>query len=176
MKTIKLTESELKDIVTKVILEQGLMASAANAVNSVKNFITGNEPTAPSQTGNDRIANLASVMRDVRTKQMPQQVIISSNPKLSGMLWNDYVNTYKITKQEIEQAKALLTKIGGAQPTTKSTVVNKTGGGAPGVVNKTGGGVPGNGNTGIPKKTTTTPQQGIPTKKTDDLSIQQGIS
>jgi len=167
MKTIKLTESELKDIVAKVILEQGLMASAANAVNSVKNFITGNEPTAPSQTGNDRIANLASVMRDVRTKQMPQQVIVSSNPKLSGMLWNDYVNTYKITKQEIEQAKALLTKIGGAQPqtrpTTKSTVVNKTGGGAPG-----------NGNTGIPKKTTTTPQQGIPTKTT--TTAQQGIS
>jgi hypothetical protein len=89
-------------------------------------------------TGNDRISNLANMMRNLSVKQVPQQVIVAPGSQLNGMLWTDYLKQFKITKQELDQAKALMSKLGvnpqsqkpgpGAvksTPTTKGTTPQK---------------------------------------------------
>jgi hypothetical protein len=88
-----------------------------------------------SQTGNDRISNLAGIMRTIQTKQVPQQVIVNPSSKVNNMSWNDYVTKFKITPQEIDQANALLTKMGqtspikGSTPSTPTSGSTATGGG-----------------------------------------------
>ena len=77
-------------------------------------------------TGNDRIANLANMMRSLQTKQVPQKVIVAPGSKLNGMLWTDYLKQFNITKQELSQANALLSKLGAnpgpvAKPTNAAT-------------------------------------------------------
>ena len=82
-------------------------------------------------TGNDRISNLANMMRNLSVKQVPQKVIVAPGSQLNGMLWNDYLKQFKITKQELDQAKALMSKLGvtpqsqkpgpGAKPTPATT-------------------------------------------------------
>lgn len=74
-----------------------------------------------SQTGNDRISNLAGIMRTIQTKQVPQQVIVNPSSRVNNMSWNDYVTKFKITPQEIDQANALLTKMGQTSPIKGST-------------------------------------------------------
>ena len=96
----KLTESDLKRLTKKVIEEQGLLGGGAK----------------PNQTGNDRIANIASIMQSTRTVNKPTQVIVSQNPKLNGMTLQKYFQVFKVTPQEFQQAKALITKLGGQQP------------------------------------------------------------
>jgi hypothetical protein len=89
-------------------------------------------------TGNDRISNLANMMRNLQTKQVPQKVIVAPGSQLNGMLWTDYLKQFKITKQELAQANALMSKLGvnpqsqkpgpGAvksTPTTKGTTPQK---------------------------------------------------
>jgi hypothetical protein len=88
-----------------------------------------------SQTGNDRISNLAGIMRTIQTKQVPQQVIVNPSSKVNNMSWNDYVTKFKITPQEIDQANALLTKMGQTSPIKGSTPSTPTNGSA-----ATGGG------------------------------------
>jgi hypothetical protein len=63
-------------------------------------------------TGNDRISNLANMMRNLSVKQVPQKVIVAPGSQLNGMLWNDYLKQFKITKQELAQANALMSKLG----------------------------------------------------------------
>jgi hypothetical protein len=102
-------------------------------------------------TGNDRISNLANMMRNLSVKQVPQKVIVAPGSQLNGMLWNDYLKQFKITKQELAQANALMSKLGvnpqsqkpgpgatqkpmgGTKPTpaTTGTTPKKTTGGAP---------------------------------------------
>jgi len=88
-------------------------------------------------TGNDRIANLANMMRSLQTKQVPQKVIVAPGSKLNGTLWTDYLKQFKITKEELAQANALLSKLGAnpgpvAKPTpaTTGTTPQKPMGGA----------------------------------------------
>ena len=120
----KLTNSKLGD--SKPLTEQtSTLANAANA-------ITGQGKPAPqNQTGNDRISNLAAIMKSIQTKQVPQQVIVNPSSKVNGMLWNDYVKQFKITPQEMEQANALLVKMGQTNPLKGGATVGTTGGGKP---------------------------------------------
>jgi hypothetical protein len=90
IKKVKLTEADLNRIVKKVIEEQ--------------------------VSGNDRISNLAAMMKSIQTKQVPQQVIVNPSSKLNGMQWKDYVTKFKITPQEIAAAQKLNGQGGGNQP------------------------------------------------------------
>jgi hypothetical protein len=91
IKKVKLTEADLNRIVKKVIEEQ--------------------------VSGNDRISNLAAMMKSIQTKQVPQQVIVNPSSKLNGMQWKDYVTKFKITPQEIAAAQKLNVQGGDNQPT-----------------------------------------------------------
>ena len=95
-KIIRLTESDLTKLVNEVLKEQ-----AATAQSEPKNM-----------TGNDRIANLANMLRNLQVKQVPQKVIVAPGSKLNGMIWNDYLKQFRITKEELKQANALLSKLG----------------------------------------------------------------
>jgi hypothetical protein len=100
--------------VDKIIKEQGTEINHYPGKGNVEKI----KPSAAQSgqktntTGNDRIANLAAIMSSVQKKQVPQMVIVSDNPKLNNMPWDDYLRGYKITKGEILQAKELLNKFG----------------------------------------------------------------
>ena len=79
------------------------------------------KPQPQNVTGNDRISNIASLMATLQDKMVPMKVINNPASKLNGMSWNDYLSKYKISKQELDQATALLSKFGkapNAQPAT----------------------------------------------------------
>jgi len=105
--------------------EYSTQEEAQKAIDSVvKNSKFGDSKplvNEQNQTGNDRISNLATIMKSVQTKQLPQQVIVNPSSSVNNMSWNDYVGTFKITPQEIDQANALLTKMGQTSPIKGST-------------------------------------------------------
>jgi hypothetical protein len=113
----KLLGSKLGD--SKPLTEQSSMfANAARA-------LTGQGKPAPqNQTGNDRISNLANMLRNLQVKQVPQKVIVAPGSQLDGMIWNDYLKQFKITKEELAQANALLSKL-GANPQSGGTTSSK---------------------------------------------------
>jgi hypothetical protein len=127
----KLLGSKLGD--SKPLTEQSPMfANAASA-------LTGQgKPATQNKTGNDRIANLANMLRNLQVKQVPQKVIVAPGSKLDGMIWNDYLKQFRITKEELKQANALLSKL-GANPQSggapQKTGMKPTG---PGVQQKPG--------------------------------------
>jgi hypothetical protein len=132
----KLLGSKLGD--SKPLTEQtSMIGKAASA-------ITGQGKPAPqNQTGNDRISNLAAIMKSIQTKQVPQQVIVNPSSKVNGMPWNDYVTKFKITPQEMAQANALLVKMGQTNPLKGAATGGATGGGKlPTVAKPTQGGAP----------------------------------
>jgi hypothetical protein len=100
-------------------------------ISNIKNMIrklneTYNEidEQMTSQTGNDRIANIASTWQTVQTKNMPTQVIVNPNSSVNGMKWSDYISKYKITRDELTQAKQLIMKMGGKNPIGDTNVSN----------------------------------------------------
>ena len=97
-KIVKVTEADLTRLVNKVIKEQAAVAAGQSAPQNM--------------TGNDRISNLANMMRNLSVKQVPQKVIVAPGSQLNGMLWTDYLKQFKITKQELAQANALMSKLG----------------------------------------------------------------
>jgi hypothetical protein len=113
-KIVRLTESDLERLVERVIKEQALTTSVpALNVGTPDSFLNKLKSAQKTNaTGNDRIANLAAIMSSVQKKQVPQMVIVSDNPKLNNMPWNDYIRGFKITSTEIQQAKELLNKFG----------------------------------------------------------------
>jgi hypothetical protein len=119
----KLLGSKLGD--SKPLTEQTSMSSMfTNAANA----LTGQGKPAPqNKTGNDRISNLANMLRSLQVKQVPQKVIVAPGSQLDGMIWNDYLKQFKITKEELRQANTLLSKLGvnpqsgGAKPTSATT-------------------------------------------------------
>jgi hypothetical protein len=142
----KLLNSKLGDS-KPLVNEQNVGALFNSAQSVLKPKTQAVQPQ--SQTGNDRISNLAGIMRTIQTKQVPQQVIVNPSSKVNNMSWNDYVTKFKITPQEIDQANALLTKMGQTSPikgSTPSTPTNgsaATGGGKlPTVAKPTQGGAP----------------------------------
>jgi len=89
------------------------LTEQASMLANVANAITGQGKPAPqNQTGNDRISNLANMLRNLQVKQVPQKVIVAPGSKLNGMIWNDYLKQFKITQEELAQANALLSKLG----------------------------------------------------------------
>jgi hypothetical protein len=137
----KLLGSKLGD--SKPLTEQTTMIGKAASA------ITGQGKPAPqNQTGNDRISNLAAIMKSIQTKQVPQQVIVNPSSKVNGMPWKDYVTKFKITPQEMAQANALLVKMGQTNPLKGGATGGATGGGkpmpgvSPTVAKPTGGGKP----------------------------------
>ena len=102
-KIVKLTENDLMKLVKRVIKED-------NVLQNVANMVTGKQPT--NATGNDRIANIANILLSVKTEMKPTTVIVSKNPKLNGMTLKQYAQTYKVTPQEFQQARALNQKMG----------------------------------------------------------------
>jgi len=129
-KIIKLTENDLNRLVKKVIKEQMAMATGQSAPKNV--------------TGNDRISNLANMLRNLQVKQVPQKVIVAPGSKLNGMIWNDYLRQFKITKEELAQANALLSKLGANPQSGGAGTTQKPMGGTkptgPGVPQKPMGG------------------------------------
>ena len=123
-KIIKLTENDLNRLVKKVIKEQMAMATGQSAPKNV--------------TGNDRISNLANMLRNLQVKQVPQKVIVAPGSKLNGMIWNDYLRQFKITKEELAQANALLSKLGANPQSGGAGTTQKPMGGT----KPTGPGVP----------------------------------
>jgi len=115
-KIIKLTENDLNRLVKKVIKEQMAMATGQSAPKNV--------------TGNDRISNLANMLRNLQVKQVPQKVIVAPGSKLNGMVWNDYLKQFKITKEELAQANALLSKLGANPQSGGAGTTQKPMGGA----------------------------------------------
>ena len=107
IKKSKLTESDLNRIVNKVIEEQtmaqdalnyvgGALKSGANAVGgAIKSGANAINNAARGVSGNDRISNLAAMMKSIQTKQVPQQVIVNPSSKLNGMPWKDYITKFK---------------------------------------------------------------------------------
>jgi hypothetical protein len=87
-KVLRLTESDLIKMVKKIIEEQG--------------------------TGNDRIANIASMLQSVKTVNRPTLVIMNPNSDYNNIPWANYVSDNKVTPQEIQQAKMLISKMGGS--------------------------------------------------------------
>jgi hypothetical protein len=139
----KLLSSKLGD--SKPLAEQTSMIS---------NAMTGQGKPAPqNQTGNDRIANLANMLRNLQVKQVPQKVIVAPGSKVNGMIWNDYLKQFKITKEELAQANALLSKLGA----------NPQSGGAGTTQKPMGGAQP---TTGGAQRTGVKPTAGVPQKPT----------
>jgi hypothetical protein len=97
----KLLNSKLGDV-KPLVSEQ--IAGAAGALSG--------KPAPQNQTGNDRISNLANMLRNLQVKQVPQKVIVAPGSQLNGMIWNDYLKQFKITQEELKQANALLSKLG----------------------------------------------------------------
>ena len=100
-------------------------------ISNIKNMMrklyeTSNEinEQMTSQTGNDRIANIASTWQTVQTKNMPTQVIVNPNSSVNGMKWSDYISKYKVTRDELTQAKQLIMKMGGKNPVGDTNVTN----------------------------------------------------
>ena len=109
-KIIRLTETDLTRLVKRIVKEA---------------------PT--NATGNDRIANIANILASVQKQNRPVSVIVSNNPKLNGMTLGNYLKIYKVTNQEIIQARELNTKMGREKggvisntPTPKPTTQKQT--------------------------------------------------
>jgi peptidoglycan hydrolase-like protein with peptidoglycan-binding domain len=145
-KIIKLTENQLKDIVSKVIKEQGVpmynpdtLTTPANSssqerIANIAKTLTANNGVLPrdyivkydinpielqaaksligqqkttQDTQNQRNKNIVNAINSID----PQSLLIkSSNPKLNGMTWKQYRDTYKITDADITNAKSYLSK------------------------------------------------------------------
>lgn len=105
---IRLTESELIKLITRVLNEQTAPTNPVQPQN---------------QTGNDRISNIASNLRTLKNVNKPTWVIVSQNPKLNGMSWSDYLRIYKITKSEVSQARQLLNKLGSSPVTDNKSQI-----------------------------------------------------
>lgn len=145
-KIIKLTENQLKDIITKVIKEQVVPignpntfttpfnSSSQERISNIAKTLTANNGVLPRDyivkydinpielqaaksligqqqttqyTQNQRNKNIINAINSID----PQTLLIkSSNPKLNGMTWKQYRDTYKITDVDITNAKSYLSK------------------------------------------------------------------
>jgi len=84
-KIVRLTESNLVDLIKRVINED---------------------------INNDRILNIASMIASSQFRNIPTRVIINSNSKYNNVNLQDYFSQQKVTQQELIQAKNILKKMG----------------------------------------------------------------
>lgn len=169
-KVIRITESQLRDIVGKVLSEQvdpltpmgfvdpfsnaqkqqsikskqridniantlssvkdGVIVNPSSKFNNTKwmdyvtkyqitpediraaNSVLGQRKTT-QDTQNQRYFNIANVMKSVDPSTT---VIKSTNPKLNGMSWVNYIKTYKITQDDINKAQAYVASLSKQDP------------------------------------------------------------
>jgi hypothetical protein len=179
-KVIRITESQLKDIVGRVLSEQtanpnfmygqqlsptgqgnsknrieniantystvnkdGVIVNPKSSLNNMKwmDYVTKYKITPEEQsaaksvigqrkttqdTQNQRYQNITNVFRSVDPSTLK---IKSTNPKLNGMSWSDYMSTYKVGEDEVRKALAYSNSLVGKQPTDTTplkTATNKT--------------------------------------------------
>jgi hypothetical protein len=143
---IKLTENQLRNIVSKVIKEQlvpmgnpntftsPVNSSSQERIANIAKTLTANKGVLPrdyivkydinpielqaaksligqqkttQDTQNQRNKNIVNAINSID----PQSLLIkSSNPKLNGMTWKQYRDTFKITDVDIANAKSYLSK------------------------------------------------------------------
>jgi hypothetical protein len=101
-KIIKLTENQLRDIVSKVIKEQ----------LSDPNTLTENKRT-------DRINQIANIWSSVK-----DGIIVNPSSKMNKGKWIDFITTYNVTPEEIKAANNTLAQRKTAQNTQNQRYVN----------------------------------------------------
>lgn len=103
-KIIRLTESNLIEIINKTLEEQ---------------------------SNNERINNIANTIKSLKPPfNKKDWVIQSSNPKLNGKKWSEYVKEFKVSIFDISAANKILksgggTKTGGGIPSSGTTQTRK---------------------------------------------------
>lgn len=110
-KVIKLTESQLRDIVQKVIDEKVLSEQTINE-DTTTGLGYGDALVNPSvdPKTQERINNLANILSSVKNG-----VIVNPSSKHNNVKWMDYVTTYKITPEDIKNAQLALNQQSTAQ-------------------------------------------------------------
>jgi len=157
-KIIKLTESQLRDIVYKVISEQTINEDTTTGfgygdalvkpsvdpktqerINNIAKNLIANKGTLPidyvtkyqikpeeqtaaqnlikqqqatQNTQNQRYVNIANTMGQVGNDLK----IKSTNPKLNGMSWADYMDKFKVTQDDVTKAQAYVATLGKTDP------------------------------------------------------------
>lgn len=105
-KVVRLTESDFLRIIKRVVNEQA--------------------PQAAPQT-NDRIANIASMLASYQIRNVPTKIIINKDSYYNNKPLSKYFTDQKITQQEVNQARALLQKMGvkegGQRPVSPNQLV-----------------------------------------------------
>lgn len=106
-KIIRITESQLKDIVKKVISEQ----TAPGWTDPFK-YSQQQADIKGQQQAKERIDNIANIISSVK-----DGVIVNPTSQFNNTKWIDYVTTYKVTPQDIQAANSVL----GQRKTTQNT-------------------------------------------------------
>lgn len=108
---VRINESELVYLISKVVKEQTTPAPAQ------------------TQQTNDRITNIASMLASTQTRMVPTRVIVNQSSQYNNKPLNTYFKEQKVTNQEVQQARALLQKMGvregGNQPVSPNQLVAK---------------------------------------------------
>ena len=91
---VRINESELVSLISKVVKEQTTPAPAQ------------------TQQTNDRITNIASMLASTQTRMVPTRVIVNQSSQYNNKPLNTYFKEQKVTNQEVQQARALLQKMG----------------------------------------------------------------
>ena len=115
-KIVRLTESQLKNIVNKVITEQ-----FSNLSTPQMGFVDPFRAEKARQDTNskqriDNIANTLSYVKD--------GIIVNPSSKLNNTKWIDYITTYRVTPQDIQAANSVLSQRKTAQNTQNQRYVN----------------------------------------------------
>jgi hypothetical protein len=99
---IKLTENQLRDIVSKVIKEQ-----------------LGDPNTLTEDKRTDRINQITNIYSSVK-----DGIIVNPSSKMNKGKWNEFIATYKVTPEEIQTAKNTLAQRKTDENTQNQRYVN----------------------------------------------------
>ena len=99
---IKLTENQLRDIVSKVIKEQ-----------------LGDPNTLTENKNTDRINQITNIWSSVK-----DGIIVNPSSKMNKGKWSDFIATYKVTPEEIQTAKNTLAQRKTDENTQNQRYVN----------------------------------------------------
>lgn len=118
MAKVKLTESQLKGLINKVIEEN--MSKPSDQTEQIGAFFD-----RIRNSGTDRISNVASVIANLTAKDVPTKVIDYPNTPYHNMKWNDYVTKYKVTQQDVAGAQSIMKKFGLGKQQAPAQVVQQ---------------------------------------------------
>ena len=112
-KIVRLTESQLKNIVNKVITEQ----FSTPQMGYLDPFRA--EKARQDTNSKQRIDNIANTLSYVK-----DGIIVNPSSKLNNTKWIDYITTYRVTPQDIQAANSVLSQRKTAQNTQNQRYVN----------------------------------------------------